>query len=311
MNFKNRRPLLKGLLSIAATGFLLSACYPPMSALQKNTADRLAAPVFMHERHINTEDFTLTAFERVRKEGGVANIYIEGNGGIITPLSKDDLNLKLNRSFTPQNPVALHLSTFDNTSNVIYLARPCQYVPSHSIHSVKQCKGQENAPRIYSQTAIKSMNDALSEIKSRYGFTGFNLIGVGGGGAVAVILTAQRDDILSLRTVSGHLNLTPLHKGEDKSDMAGALNPLDYAPLISQVPQHHFIGDHDKMLTPEVYMSYLDASAPRKCLRFSIVEDASHDKGMVNAWTNMMDLPVDCMRTETPGTVIINKVEKL
>ncbi len=301
-----RHPLLSAGLILAAATLALNACYPATEYYKKETAERLAAPSFMVERQIQTDTFLLTVYERIHQKGGVANIYIEGNG------NQSAENVRLNKNFTPKNPVALHLSAFDHAKNVIYMARPCQYSKD------PVCNGHEGAPGMYSETAIKSMNDALSKIKTRYDLKGFNLIGYGGGAVVAVVLSAERDDVMTLRTVSGHLDIAGLQpaKGDASDESAhkniasDALNPLDYAPIISALPQHHFMGEHDQFISPEVYMDYYHATNPKRCLRFSIVEDADNTQGMVNAWPNLMNMPVDCTRTEAPGTIIINKIAK-
>lgn len=339
MTFKKRSFLSAGLMISAASMTLaLSACnnamYPATPYFKKETAKRLANPSFMNERQIVSGPFALTVWERVRKKGGTADIYIEGNG-----TGRAD-NERLSRDMTPSNPVALHLAAFDHAPNVIYMARPCQY---SGLADGRDCsdKSNMNAPGLMSETAVKAMNDALSDIKNRYDLKGFNLIGYDGGAAVAVILAAGRNDVLTLRTVSGQLDpaaivaKTAKDKEEEEKkviraksesvdegkDHIGAqeappkivndaMNPLDYAPLIASLPQHHFIGEHDTMISSDIYMNYYHATSPRQCLRFSIVEDADHKQGMVNAWPEMMALPVDCTRRDLPGTIIVDKVSK-
>lgn len=341
MTFKKRSLLSASLMiSAAALTMTLAACngtsYPATHYYKNETAKRLAAPSFMHDRRIASGPFSLTVYERVREKGGTANIYIEGNG------TGRALNERLNKDMSPSNPVGLHLAAFDHAPNVIYMARPCQY---SGLTDGRDCddKSNMNAPGLYSETAIKAMNDALNDIKNRYALKGFNLIGYDGGAAVAVILSAGRDDVMTLRTVGGQLDPETIvaanaekqektmHKpygtapsekvrtpengmdpeGPEAKDIANdAMNPMDYAPLIASLPQHHFIGEHDAMISSDIYMNYYHATSPRRCLRFSLVENADHKQGIVNAWPEIMNLPVDCTREESPGTIIINKVSK-
>jgi hypothetical protein len=100
----------------------LGACVrDATNGMRLETAKRIATPSFMNERQIPGGPFLLTAWERVRRKGERATIYVEGDGlawlGRRTP-SLDP---------TPVNPVALHLASRDKGPNVIYLSRPCHY----------------------------------------------------------------------------------------------------------------------------------------------------------------------------------------
>ncbi len=54
---------------------------------------------------------------------------------------------------------------------------------------------------------VNSIHKTLDQIKTRYNASGFNLIGYSGGGAIAALVAADRNDILSLRTVAGNLDI--------------------------------------------------------------------------------------------------------
>lgn len=311
MTFKPRSFLLSGLfLALISTLFVTSCGYPPTGYYKRETATRLAMPSFMHDRVIVSDPFRLTVYERVRNKGGIANVYIEGNGhdtGISLETIKPT-GFYIGGDDTPYNPVGLHLASFDHAKNLIYMARPCQYTEDDPA-----CTAKEKKYLRYGEEELNAMNKALSHIKNRYDFTGFNLIGYGGGGAIATILAAKRDDVLTLRTVSGHLDTSVAaanNDGEKAVDLGGRINPLDYAEAVSGVPQHHFMGEHDKIITPDTYMRFYRETAPRRCLRFSLIENADSDKGLVNAWPELRKLPVSCVRTEPPGTIIINKIKK-
>lgn len=302
--------LSKFTLGVALSATIaLSACYPATTAYRDETAVRLARPVFMHERKIDTGDYILTAYERVRDEGKTADLYIEGDGmmfeGNNVPFASGKI---VSDDPTPVNPVALHLASYDKGRNVIYLARPCQYTDSTTN---KNCSDPAAwTTQRYSKENIDAMNTALNDIKNRYDLKGFNLVGYDGGAAVAVILAAKRKDILSLRTVGGFLD-TDRIKGQDPTLWpADGPNPVNYALEIAKIPQHHFIGALDPIVSSYVYENYYKASGPDKCLRFSIVDNAGHTKGWVNIWPDLLQMPVDCVATEQPGTITTEEVTK-
>ena len=171
----------------------VSACYAPAFQARPEIADRLAHPVKMRKRLIKADPFVITAYERVRDPGGDATIYIEGDGQ--TWVDWDTPSTYP----TPINPVALHLSTRDLGYNVIYLARPCQY--NQLPKDICQNPQVWTSAR-YNKLTVETMHKALNDIKKHYGIKHFNLVGWGGGGTIAAILAARRDDVTSLRTVA-------------------------------------------------------------------------------------------------------------
>ncbi len=278
-------------LALLAAGIGLAGCYPDMQEMRIETAKRLAGPMQMLNREIPADPFMLTAYERVYKKGKPATIYIEGDGVAWVSKSRPSLNP------TPRNPVALHLASHDNGSNVIYLARPCQYTGtiSGSYCDEKYWTGERYSPEV-----IHAMNTALDNIKRKYDIPAFNLVGFSGGGAVATLLTAQRDDIISLRTIAGNLNPELVNEMHGVSPMPGSLNPVAVAQKTAHIPQHHFIGEWDEVITTDIYDSFRAAAGETSCMRSSIVTKVTHEKGWVNVWPTLRNAPLDCQKM--PGS---------
>ena len=273
-------------LTMALAAMLaIGACTADFMGLRTETAHRLAAPSFMMEREITAGPFLLTAYERVRQQDQAADVYIEGDG--MAWLSRYEPSLDP----TPTNPVALHLATRDLSPNVIYLARPCQY---SRMTDGSACDQVYWTSKRFAPEAIEAMNIALDDIKKRYHITGFNLVGYSGGGSVAVLLTAHRHDILSLRTVAGNLDTDLFSTIHKVSPLTGSLNPVDVAAKTALVPQHHFIGKWDSVVTPPLFDSYRKAVGPSTCVRATIIDDSDHNSGWVEKWPQLMEEPLDC-----------------
>lgn len=288
--------------AILAAVVVISGCYVDSHSMRSQTADRLAGPTQMLKREINTGSFTLTAFERVRREGGTARIYIAGDGPDST-LQPDKPALNP----TPINPVALHLATRDRGPNVIYLARPCQYT---QINAERPCPQEYWTDKRFAPEVVDSLSAALDNIKRRYGIRNFELIGFSGGGALAALLTAQRDDVITLRTVSGNLNHELRSRKMEDAPLTGSPNPVDIAAQIAHIPQHHFIAEWDEKLDTDIYDSFRQAAGPNRCMRSSLVKLADHKTGWVSVWPVALARPVDCEREtmlcyETPSQCMI------
>lgn len=282
---------------LVATG-LLSACYLPTMDMKKQTLMRLAVPTGMMERQIPASPYLITAYERVSRKNTVATIYIEG-GQLIW-----DEFIKERETATPANPLALHMSTRDLSDNVIWLARPCQYAYAPKLDG-SDCTREEYAVGRFSLTNLRAMNAALDNVRKKYGFKGFHLVGIGDGGGVAVHLAASRKDILSLRTVAGMIDtdvFTQVYIPEDHELIVDKTsnNPGMHASHLARLPQHHFIGEWDDIVGPEMAQNFRYATGNSSCVRVSEVKGVTNEKGWVNRWPDLLKSPVDCKAGQTP-----------
>lgn len=267
----------------------VAACKSTSDIWRYESADRLSAPASMLKRQISAEPFMITAFEKVHKEGGVADIYFEGDGAV----SYMDGNV-FPANPTPNYPLGLHLASRDNADNVISLARPCQYSGMSADRLGTLCKRDVWNNGRYSIETMNAMNTALDKIQKRYNFTGFHLIGVDGGAAVAVLLAAKRKDVLSLRTVAGILDTDRYEAEHGRKSLTNSLNPKDFAKDLAGLPQHHFIANWDRDMSPSVYQSYRNAMGQSNCIRYSLVDEVDHWKGWANRWNSLLEEPVNC-----------------
>lgn len=268
----------------------LSACAKTVTGFWKDeAAQRLAVPANMHKRQIAADPFSITVFERVYAEGKPATIYIEGDGKAWLSRHRPSMNP------TPDYPVALHLATRDLGDNVIYVSRPCQY--SGALAENTHCAQEYWTDRRFSLEVMESMNTVLDKLRNRYDLRGFHLVGYSGGAAVAAMLAAKRDDVLSLRTVAGNLDHVVLNTNHGVSQMPGSLNPADFAGDIAHIPQHHFVGAWDEVVNRNVYDSFRGKMGKSHCARMSLVDEVTHEDGWVNRWPSLLTQPVDCKAT--------------
>ncbi len=277
-------------LKIAALTLLIAAsatlggCYLDSKAYRNETAKRLATPSFMMERQIQAGQFTLQAYERVYDRGAPAIVYIEGDG--MAQISKMDAL----GDPTPMNPVALHIATRDLSRNVIYVGLPCQYVDQPQ----KNCGEKYWKEARFSPEVIAAMDEALNNMKRRWGISSFDLVGFSGGAAIAVLVAANRDDITSIRTVAGTLDTDLFYRMHDLEPLAESLNPVDVAAKVAHIPQHHFRAEWDDIIPPHLYESYRQAAGDTKCVRGGTVLETEHEKGWVNKWPELLKAPLDC-----------------
>jgi len=286
--------------SITACGF--------DTEMRTQTANHIARPAFMVERDIDAGDFTLQAWERMHQREHPATIYIEDDA-FLTYFATEDLTQDALFNPTPVNPVALHLASRDQSKNLGYLARPCQFIKMP--HS-KGCEATYARNRRYSPEVFDAYNAALDNMAAMYDLTGFHLVGHGGGANIAAVLAAQRQDVLSLRTVAGDLNpdyiahvrgYTPL----DSDSMLA----VDYARSLTHVPQYHFIGGADRLVTPGAYHSYRQMVGLSDCIHYSVIADADHTRGWVEKWPELLAIMPQCakLHNDLPSLPPIDSAE--
>jgi len=258
---------------------LLSGCATVNSPLERAaTADFLAESAGFKKEIIKTKDFMLLSYCRFKKEGNELDIYIEGDGHAWTSRGQ------LSNDPTPEDPVALELATVDPQANVAYLARPGQY--QHA--GIPGCDSAYWSVKRFSEEVIIFMNEAVEELRARAKADKVNLIGYSGGGAIAVLIAARRNDVISLRTVGGNLDSEALSRYYHISPLTGSLNPIEAAEKLKNLPQRHFIGSDDKIIPKFIVESFIRRTGDENLSRMTIVEGATHTKGWKGRWKSLL-----------------------
>jgi pimeloyl-ACP methyl ester carboxylesterase len=120
------------------------------------------------------------------------------------------------------------------------------------------------------------MNRAITAMKLRYQAKQIRLIGFSGGGTVASIVAALRDDVDLLITVAGNLDHKRWTDFNQIDPLAGSLNPIDFSRALESVPQIHLIGERDDVVPGSVLSSYLAHMTRLDNVQSYIVVGADH-----------------------------------
>jgi dienelactone hydrolase len=250
-------------------------------------ADALAQPAGLRHEQIKTGTFILTAYEKVGDPAQPFDIYIEGDGFAWQTEYEPSANP------TPRKALTLALAARDPSPNVIYIARPCQFTP---LALDTHCDVAYWTDKRFSEEVIASVDQAIDKLTSGYGYPRLNLIGYSGGGAVAVLVAARRADVVSLRTVAGNLDHEEVNRLNDVDPLKGSLNAIDQARKIASLPQIHFSGGEDAVISPVIAKRFLAASEPTDCVRLENIPEASHEDGWIERWPALLKEPAVCGR---------------
>lgn len=221
---------------------------------RRDRGDELAAAHGWQPLVFQTADFAVQAyFPRRLGIGQQLNVYIEGDGlawlGRHTP------------SFapTPADPMALRLAMVDASAPAVYLARPCQYTVGPDF---RNCHPRYWTSHRFAQELVEAMDQALDQLQQAHGARSLILIGYSGGGAMAALLAARRQDVVGLVTVAGVLDVQTWTRSQRLTALSGSLEPLDVAPQLSGLPQWHFLGVEDRTVPSTLIDPFVQAQRP-------------------------------------------------
>jgi len=267
--------------------FSFAGCLTVPSASERlSTADTIAKKSGFRRGQVRTEPFLLTTYAKIQNPGQPLHIYIEGDGYAWVTRGR------VSGDPTPRRPVALELAAEDPAPNVVYLARPCQYTPAKMNPT---CEEAYWTGMRFSEEVIGSMNQAVGKFVKDAQSPSVHLIGYSGGGAVAALIAARRQDVKSLRTVAGNLDPTGLNEYHEVSPLNSAtLDPMEMAGKLSFIPQYHFVGADDAVVPAFIAENFAKRTGHGGCVHVERVSGADHANGWTEAWPRLLELPLDC-----------------
>lgn len=156
---------------------------------------------------------------------------------------------------TPLNQLVLRMAISDPSPAVTYLGRPCQYLGAAEL---VQCDPVLWMRGRFRDEAVAAMSRAVDGLKRIYGASEVNLVGYSGGGTMAALIAARRNDVSCLVTVAAPLDTRAWTEALGVSPLSLSLNPADNAERLRRVPQTHFRGVRDKVVPPATTKRFLD-----------------------------------------------------
>lgn len=216
-------------------------------------------PAGWTRKTIETKYLSFAVWEKIQGTGQPLRIYLEGDGHP-----------------EPKRPIAFELATKDKTdSNVVYVARPCQYVKHDECHNPALWQEER-----FNTELVDELKTLIVYLAHKYQAPSLDLIGYDGGGTMAMLL-AVRMPVRQVITVGGILD-TQKYAADQNISLNGS-NPADYLPALSYVSQTHYVGSADSIALrcdAERFVGQLNN--PRSA-RVKIVPSATHTD-----WKNLV-----------------------
>lgn len=248
----------RAVLALAVAG-LVGACATVQD--RRDEAFRLIGEAHWSSAILSAGAFDLLAARSPAPPSGTLVVYLEGDGFAYIRPNRPSSDP------TPADPVALRMALADTLgAPVAYLARPCQYVTG--IHR-RHCSVDDWTGRRYAPEVVEAAGLALDQLKQQVEASRLVLVGYSGGGALAVLLAAQRHDVAAVVTAAANLDLAYWTGRDRLAPLTGSLDPADAAPRLGNLQQIHFAGDADRAVGADVtraYLRHLPAGAPARLI---------------------------------------------
>lgn len=269
--------LLRGLLIFAI--LCLAGCasrYAPSQRLSH--ALSLASEAQWETVRLRMPDFELMAF--IPKNVKVAHeltVYLEGDGLAWLSPTLPSTNP------TPINPISLRLALAHPIGQAFYLGRPCQYVGSNALG----CDTRYWTEERFSPKVINAMSRAVDQLKSLSRAKEINLVGYSGGGAIAVLLAAQRSDVRRIVTVAGNLDTRQWSHWHGLGELIGSTNPADMALRVAHISQWHLVGGKDSNITPAMVQGYASKFPQSNQINVRVIDEFTHSCCWTEKWPEL------------------------
>lgn len=187
----------------------------------------------------------LATWYKIEKPGKILKVYIEGDGNAF------NLEGIPTDNPTPKSEFMRELAAGDPSPNVVYLARPCQYVQMN-------CTEEDWTSGRFSLKIINSMDQTLLALMKKSHSSKVVLIGFSGGAQVAGLLAVRHPEkIEKLITISGVLDHEAWTSYHGDSCLNNSLNLKNYKTIFRKLPQIHYAGGKDEIVPKELIQEFV------------------------------------------------------
>lgn len=262
-------------LALVLGAAVLAGCASPREQAAALASQRQMWPRIVEAGHFDLFTYAPAAFT----PGAPLSVYIEGDGfAWITPT-------RLSDDPTPRQAVALALAAADPAANVIYIARPCQFVTGR--HR-RNCHPAYWSSARFAEEVVAATDRVVERYMIESGAKGVRLVGYSGGGAVVALLAAHRTDVERVVTIAGVLDTQAWTALDDSTPLLHSLNPADVAERIAAIPQVHLVGGDDRVVPVAVARSFAARVPLDRRPQVTVVPGQKHECCWAERWPSLL-----------------------
>ena len=211
---------------------------------------------------ISSGNYTVASWYKITKPGLPLKVYIEGDGHAF------DSKGHPTSDPTPEGLFLRKLAVDDNSPNVVYMARPCQYLMGQN------CCEKDWTTGRFSSAIIDSMEASVGVLKKKSRAEKIILVGYSGGAMIASQIAVRHPkEVQKLITIAGVLDKDKWTSYHGDTPLTDSIN-LDVKALKG-ISQTHYVGKKDDIVPPKLTFEILGKDNPD----IVVVPSARHDKG--------------------------------
>lgn len=226
----------------------------------------ITVPQEFSYKAIDTSYFKIASWQKITAPNKPYKIYIEGDGYAFNSSGYPT------QDPTPKGKLMRELAFGDNSPNVIYLARPCQYIKTNACLT-KYWTTARFAPEV--------VNAEFEAIKKTIGNSPAILIGFSGGAQIAGLVASAKKglNITKIITIAGNLNHSAWTELHNLSPLNESMNLENYREQFIAIPQIHYAGTNDKVIPPHLIKNFVGNN-----ITVIMVNGATHNSGWENIY---------------------------
>ena len=263
------------IVTIIALFLLVSCVDSRVKITQKTTSVKI----------YKTPNFSIFTAQKISDPKQDLRVYLEGDGmAYISEYEPSD-------DPTPTSYFLTKLIMEDDFPNVIYIARPCQYVESKNCEE-KYWTDARFAPEIV---------DAIDQVIHQFPDKKLQLVGYSGGGAIAGYLAQRNNNITNIRTIAGNLDHQKFCEIHKVPLLTGSLPPISDFTNLEKIPQINFVGESDDITPITLMQEYSEKFANKSCVKILELKGANHFNGWKGRWKKLLQVEPTCAQLKYPA----------
>ena len=198
--------------------------------------------------------YSVATIQKITSSTAPVHIYIEGDGRAFNNRGQATYDP------TPRSHFMRNMAESDTWPNVVYMARPCQFVMDN------KCKASDWTDGRFSKQIVDSMAAAVKKVAASRPVI---LVGYSGGAMISGLIIQNHNDINVIQwiTIAGVLNHSDWTEYFGDTPLSSSMN-MNTLPHVSQV---HYIAERDKIVPTVLSKKWIGKN---KAL---LVLDANHD----------------------------------
>ena len=211
-------------------------------------------------KEVKSGKFILATWQKVSAPDQVYKIYIEGDGYAFNEKGKASIDP------TPRSTLVQDLAFNDKSPNVIYIARPCQFLKTEA------CNKKYWTTARFSEEVIASVAGIIKDVA---GNNDVVLVGYSGGAQVAglVAVTNHEINVSKIITIAGNLDHEAWTAYHNLPPLSESMNLRRYKSF-DEIFQIHYVGEKDEVIPPALMKRLISDR-----IKIIIVPNATHHDG--------------------------------